>query len=394
MAHDFEIHWPEAGGVLALLGAMCTAAAIGPAGAQAQTYTVLHRFKGPADGAAPFYGSLIQDPAGNLFGMTSGGGTYRGVVFKVDKTGEKVLYNFNGVDGGHPNAGLIRDSSGNLYGTTPSGGGSDAGVVFKLNKSGMTVLYRFAGGTDGGYPQAGVIQDAAGNLYGTTFSGGAGGVGVVFKLDSTGAETVLHSFTGPDGWGPRAGLVLNSDGDLYGTTCAGGESDAGVVFKVDTTGAETVLHSFTGSDGGYPYSGLMLDPARNLYGTTSEGGPANQGVIFKLDTAGTYTVLYNFSEGAGGANPFAGLVMDPAGNLYGTAYQGGAFGYGVVFKLDTTGAYTVLHSFTGYYHYGGAQPLAGLIRDAAGNLYGTTVLGGIVSDACPIGCGLVFRLAP
>ena len=224
---------------------LCALAAIGTGAAQAQTDTVLHRFTGSPDGALPYYGNLIADPAGNL------------------------------------------------YGTTPSGGGADAGVVFKLNQSGETVLYRFTGGADGGDPQAGVILGAGGNLYGTTFSGCSGASGVVFKLDAAGNETVLHSFTGPDGWGP-----------------------------------------------------------------------------------------------------WAGLVQDPAGNLYGTTAKGGRWGYGTVFKLDTAGVETVLHSFAGYRRNGGSQPLAGLVRDSQGNLYGTTNLGGIVSGACAIGCGLVFKLAP
>ena len=155
-----------------------------------------------------------------------------------------------------PYGGLIRDSKGNLYGTTNGGGASGAGVVFKVDTSGNeTVLYSFTGGADGGYPLAGVIRDSAGNLYGTTNGGGASGAGVVFKVDTSGNETVLYSFTGGADGGFPLWVVLARDsaGNLYGTTAGGGASGAGVVFKVDTSGNETVLYSFTGgADGGNP----------------------------------------------------------------------------------------------------------------------------------------------
>jgi len=147
----------------------------------------------------------------------------------------------------------------------------------------FTVLHSFTGGTDGASPQGGLVRDKAGNLYGTTASGGASGNGVVFKLDTTGTETVLHSFTGPDGTLPYAGLVGDKAGNLYGTTAFGGTLGDGTVFKVDTTGTETVLHSFTGADGGEPlWAALVRDKAGNLYGTTYGNGTFGYGVVFKL----------------------------------------------------------------------------------------------------------------
>jgi uncharacterized repeat protein (TIGR03803 family) len=198
-----------------------------------------------------------------------------------------VLYSFTGgSDGGYPLAGVIRDSKGNLYGTTNGGGASYAGVVFKVDTSGNeTVLYSFTGGSDGGYPLAGVIRDSKGNLYGTTNGGGASGAGVVFKVDTFGNETVLYSFTGgSDGGYPLwVVLVRDSAGNLYGTTNGGGASGAGVVFKVNAAGNETVLHSFTGgADGGNPYAGVILGPEGNLYGTTAFGGETNAGVVFEI----------------------------------------------------------------------------------------------------------------
>jgi len=385
------IHWLEASGTLAL-GAMFVTALIGTPAAQAQTYTVLHKFKGaPTDGRYPEYGHLIGDSAGNLYGTTySGGASGYGAVFKLDPAGtETILYSFTGeADGGFPNA-VIRDSAGNLYGTAGSGGAWNSGAVFKLDPAGTeTVLYSFTGRADGAKPLAGLIRDSAGNLYGTASAGGVSEyTGVVFKLDTAGTETVLHTFTGgADGGDPEAGLIRDSAGDLYGTTSGGGVSHEGVVFKLDATG-ETVLYSFTGgADGSQPVGGLLRDSAGNLYGTTPYGGASGNGVVFKLDTTGTETVLYSFTGGADGSQPEAGLIQDPEGNLYGTTYYGGAPENGVVFELDTTGTETVLYSFAG--GADGSNPYAGLIRDSAGNLYGTARFGGIS------GSGVVFRIQP
>jgi uncharacterized repeat protein (TIGR03803 family) len=328
-----------------------------------------------------------------------------------------VLHSFQGADGANPQAGLVRDAAGNLYGTTFFGGAHGVGVVFKVSATGTeTVLHSFTG-ADGGNPFAGLIRDVAGNLYGTTSSGGTDANGVVFKLSPGGSETVLYNFTGgADGAVPRAGLVRDTAGNLYGTTPFGGATSTcnppdgpgvprmqvanpgcGVVFKLSPTGTETVLHTFTGgADGASPVADLIRDAEGNLYGTAATGGggtcnqfvPPGCGTVFKLGPSGTETVLHSFT-GADGATPVAGLVRDAAGNLYGTTYTGGA-DYGVVFKVSATGTETVLHSFT---LADGAVPRAGLLRDAAGNLYGTTEIGGATSTcAPPQGCGVVFEL--
>jgi len=262
-------------------------------------------------------------------------------VYKVDTAGvETVLHTFTGgADGGYPYAGLIRDSAGNLYGTTSGGGTAGSGVVFKLDPEGQeTVLYSFTGGTDGGDPVVGVTRDPAGNLYGTTRLGGASGWGVVFEVNTAGQEMVLYSFTGgADGGRPWAVPVRDSAGNLYGTTLHGGASGAGVVFKVDTAGQETVLYNFCSlancADGLGPSAAVIRDPAGNLYGTTEIGGASGAGVVFQLNTAGQETVLYSFTGGADGGQPFAGVVRDAAGNLYGTTYGGGEENSGVVFKI-------------------------------------------------------------
>ncbi len=373
--------------------------------AAAQTYTVLHRFQF-ANGAFP-YGGLVSDPSGTLYGTTFEGGTLNGTVFKLDKSGETVLHSFQGAtDGFNPQASLIRDAEGNLYGTTTYGGTYGLGTVFKMTATGQeTILYSFTGYADGSQPVAGVIQDSAGNLYGTTQYGGINAVpgsnqsfGVVYRVDPSGKETVLYGFTGKaDGANPQAGVIRDSAGNLYGATYSGGDLSTcdgfgcGVVFKLDTGGAQTVLHRFTGTpDGANPIAGLIAGSEGNLYGTTAHGGdvcvnPSGCGTVFKLDKSGE-TALYRFKGTPDGEAPQAGLIMDAAGNLYGTTRGGGASGYGTVFKMDTAGTETLLYSFS--FGADGNRPQAGLFMDSTGNLYGTTVGGGGSSE------GVVFKLKP
>jgi len=374
--------------------------------AQGQTLTVLHSFKGGGDGTNPLAG-LIRDGKGSLYGTSQLGGAFNyGTVFKLDATGKyTLLYSFTGgADGGYPFGGVIRDAGGNLYGTSLAGGsvracnnGFGCGTVFKLDRRGIeTVLYNFTGATDGASPQASLIQDANGNLYGTTATGGVGcgslGCGTVFKLDPTGTESVLYSFTGAaDGRSPYGGLVRDAKGNIYGTTYTGGDLNCfslgcGTLFKLDAAGTEIVLHSFTdGADGGYPFDALVPN-GENLFGTTQTGGAFGHGTVFRLDKTGKQSVLYSFAGSPDGASPVAALIHDAAGTLYGTTQNGGAFNDGTVFKLDTTGEETVLHSFTGAAD--GKSPDAALIRDAGGNLYGTTYGGGA------FGFGTVFKIAP
>jgi len=377
--------------------------------AKPQTLTVLYSFAGGTDGGNPFAG-LVIDKDGNLYGTTVQGGDLAcssgfgcGTVFKLDKTGrETVLYSFTDVpDGSLPLAGLVRDKEGNLYGTTADGGSGNCygsigtlvgcGTVFELDKTGNeSVLYSFRDTPDGSEPVAGLVMDKEGNLYGTAKAGGSSSFGIVFKIDATGKETVLHSFSGIDGGIPEAGLVMDKERTLYGTTVAGGSSIFGTVFKLDTIDKETVLHSFINvPDGGSPKAGLVMDKEGNLYGTTFEGGASGYGAVFKVDRSRKETVLHSFS-GLDGAIPFAGLVMDRKGNFYGTTGYGGAsfrppnsIGAGTVFKVDTTGTESVLHSFSGM---DGAGPQAGLVMDKEGNLYGTTAFGGTYDY------GTVFKL--
>lgn len=397
--------------IAGLLFIVLSTVALAATGASAQTLTTLYSFTG-GGGASPYAG-LIADASGNLYGTTVGGGTTNnGTVFELTPAGsETVLHSFTDVngDGAIPYRGLIADAAGNLYGTTFFGGASalGAGTVFKLtNSSGNwieTALYSFPGfNGDAENPEGSLIMDSSGNLYGTTLGGGANGVGTVFELvnsSGTYTERVLYSFTaGSDGGFPLAGLIMDASGNLYGTANSGGNSSdcpggCGVVFKVTpTTGTEVVLYSFTGSDGAAPYAGLIADASGNLYGTTELGGNLSDcsgqgcGVVFELvNSSGNYTenVLYSFTGGSDGAAPTAGLIADASGNLYGTTYLGGTNNDGTVFKLTPSGAETVLHSFAGR---DGANPVAELIADASGNLVGTTSVGGTDND------GTVFKL--
>ncbi|HTR25001.1 MAG TPA: choice-of-anchor tandem repeat GloVer-containing protein [Terriglobales bacterium] len=238
------------------------------------------------------------------------------------------------------------------------------------------VLYSFAGAPDGATPNSGLIRDARGNLYGTSFGGGNLGYGTVFKLSADGQETVLHSF-GAQGDGVFPGSGLTRVGTtFYGTTVQGGANYFGSVFSVTKTGNEAMVASLSFEEGGgYPEGALLRDKQGNLYGTNSgyNGGYGN-GAIFEISPSGTVTVPYRFTGGADGLCPYGNLVKDAKGNLYGTTYRGGTAGRGNVYKLSPDGTLTVLYSFTG--GADGDLPAAGLVRDSKGNLYGTTVEGG------------------
>jgi uncharacterized repeat protein (TIGR03803 family) len=328
------------------------------------TEKLLHTFTANGkDGFNP-YGSLMLDAAGNLYGTTDGGGIYGfGTVFELTpKAGgiwtEKVLHNFNnnGKDGLGPLAGLISDAAGNLYGTTGSGGSHGYGTVFELTPSTGSagtekILHNFANnGADGTTPEAPLIFDAAGNLYGTTAYGGAYGVGTAFMLKpSTGgawSERNLHNFdiNGTDGYYPSAGLVFDAAGNLYGTTFTGGANNLGTVFELalmaNGNWHETLPHTFSFSetstgmfDGSYPFAALASDGKGNFYGTTSTGGNSDQGAVFEMTPAAgggwTEATIYSFTFDLNGTTdggvPMAGLVFDTSGNLYGTTYFGGAY---------------------------------------------------------------------
>jgi len=248
-------------------------------------------------------------------------------------------------------------------------------------------LYSFSGSPDGQTPYANPMVAKSGVLYGTTERGGSSGYGTIYSF-SKGTGTVLHSFSGSDGAYPFAGLVVDKSGTLYGTTYYGGSAGYGTVFAFSSSGTLTTLYNFAGgSDGAYPFAGLVLDSKGNLYGTTEAGGSSSVGTVYKVNIKSKKeTVLYSFAGGSDGEYPLYGyLLMDKAGNLYGITEVGGTYGYGTVFKVTAKGKETVLHSFggTGDGKYGFEQSLA---MDTKNNLYGTTEEGGTS------GAGVVFEL--
>ena len=335
---------------------------------------VLHAFTGGnhiggADGVQPF-GYLAKGRKGRLYGSTVEGGnseynkTGNGVVFEIDHHHERILHAFcaqaDCPDGALPWSGITIDGSDKKYGTTVSGGHisqdcpQGCGVIFEMTASGReTVLHAFGGGNDGSGPVAPPVLDAAGNLYGATSGGGSKSCscGTVFQVVAGGAKSALYSFTGGnDGAYPSYGkLVRDASGDLYGTTSRGGGTGCGgngcgTVFKVTRGGKEVLLHAFCAkagcSDGAIPQFGLIPDAAGNLYGTTSQGGTSNHkcssgcGVVFEITGKGKEIVLYSFSGAPDGATPYGNLLLDDAGNLYGTTASGGASGRGTLFRIN------------------------------------------------------------
>jgi uncharacterized repeat protein (TIGR03803 family) len=325
----------------------------------------------------------------------------------------KVVYSFSFTDGSFPNGDLIRDAAGNFYGTTQIGGKYNRGVVFKLDSTGQqTILYVFTGAADGGIPIGRLLRDTAGNLYGITSLGGdpACSCGTVFKLAKNGSLKVLHSFKGgKDGaqneGQPELGLVMVK-GDLYGSASFGGvigcdgSLGCGVIFKVTQAGKETVLHRFTGqADGAFPQD-LISDAAGNIYGAA--GGSymhGNTGTLFKLDTTGKMTTLFTLPGGAEGNSPRWRLTRDAKGLIHGVTQFGGdtstcalgSSGCGVAFTVNAAGKERVVHTF-GKRASDGAEPSAGVF-DLNGNYFGTTFYGGTANSTCKYGCGVVYEIA-
>jgi uncharacterized repeat protein (TIGR03803 family) len=393
----------------------------------AQTFHVLYAL--PEEW---FSSQLTTDKAGNLYGVTANSGEYKdnevcedgcGAVFELSRNNSQwvltTLYSFLGVaDGFNPQGQLSFGPNGALYGTTLYGGFWGFGTVYSLTPLCKTVcnewiswthkvLYSFQRGDcdtgcDGRYPSTPVTLDTAGNLYGITEYGGFGnngmGQGTIFELsplsshDGKWHQTQLHAFgkRQSDGTQPQGRLVRDNAGNLYGTTLIGGDNNLGTVYQLIADGesfTEVLLHSFDGSDGAHPTSGLVADPSGNLYGTAYSG--SSGGTVFELspsDNGWTFSVLYNSQPGL--ASSLENLAMDAAGNLYGAGYTGGQFNVGTIFKLTPSKngwVYTSLHDFTGALD--GESPES-IYLDSNGNLYG--------SAHCGTGCqtSLIWMITP
>jgi uncharacterized repeat protein (TIGR03803 family) len=387
-----------------VLFALALAVVLASPNVQAQAFKVVHNFTGGKDGADPLNGFTI-DPTGILYGTASAGGAYgSGVVLKVNsKGGVSVLHAFRGgtKDGSGPQGFLLRDTAGNLYGTTAGGGTHGNGTVFRVAGTKETVLYSFGSQqSDGADPEAGLAIDQAGNLYGTTTAGGSSDNGTVFMLappsipGGAWTETVLYSFgTGTDGAVPVGGVSLDSSGNLYGTASSGGRYGLGTVFQLikGNPWTEKTVHDFQdANDGAVPYAGLIAGSSGNFYGAATEGGNQGGGTIFELTQSNgewTFSVIYSV-PGWGISGSFRDLVLDTAGNIYATTHCDGNNNAGTVYELlPSNGAwsYKLLYTFTG-----GSDGLYSFSNVAinGGVLYGTTKLGGTH------GAGVVFKVTP
>ena len=405
---------------MALASTLATASA-----AAAQTYSVIHSFSGSADGSTP-NSTMIMDQAGNLYGTTSYGGAQpgnagSGLVFKLVKRNSSWVltpsYTFQGgSDGAHPGASVVIAPNGILYGTTSLGGnpgcpaGMGCGTVYQLQPPARacqsvlcpwtkTVLYRFTGALDGANPGYGqLVFDHSGNIYGTTGGGGDLGSGVVYQLThSSGGwqESVLHSFDGMgDGLEPLSGVVFDSQANLYGTTVRGGAHGNGTVYELTSSESGWMISKQydIANEGNSPYAGVILDQLGNVYGATLLGGPGNGGTIFQLVSSGSQwssSIIGSFSPlGGQGLGAFSNLTMDAAGNLYGTTGTDGAHGFGSVFKLapqNGSWVQTTLYDFAG--GSDGCNPSGGVTLGPNGYLYGTT-------QGCGAGYGVVWEIAP
>jgi uncharacterized repeat protein (TIGR03803 family) len=370
-----------------------------PARAQSLTETVIYSFQPGAGGWDPVVSGVIKDAEGNLYGTAYYGGAFdSGTVFKIDPSGsETTLYNFTGkTDGSGPWGGLVMDKSGHMFGMTAYGGifNDDicyygCGVVYEIDEAGnFRTLHLFKGGDDGALPEASLTLDNDGDLYGTTY-GSLNYGGTVFKIDRNGVETVIHAFEGSDGWKPEAGVTLGLDGNLYGTTFSGGADNCGAVFKIDREYHESVVYSFVrnNSDGCNPLAPVLWTP-RALYGTTFEGGsPFGGGTVFEVNLcSGQETILHAFTT-TESYFPNSPLLRDSQGNLYGTTISGGLAYRGTLFKVGAQRGFSLLFQYpSGPLGIGAAGPTGPLLLDGQDRIYGTA--GGGTADA-----GTVYELS-
>jgi uncharacterized repeat protein (TIGR03803 family) len=397
---------------LFLFGAMTAIAA------PSQTFTPLLSFDG-ADGSFPST-ALTQGADGNLYGTTTNGGSSSacdngcGTIFKMTPNGDlTMLYSFDGLDGGRPNA-LVQATNGDFYGTTQAYGPNGYGTVFKITPDGtLTTLHDFCSQTncqDGALPFAPLIQATDGNFYGSATAGGnQTGAGILFKISPSGTFSPFHNFDGKDGGYPCGNLVQATDGNFYGTTQGGGDDDEGTIFKITPNGTLTSLFTFGDPNLNAGLSpcggdltgdgGLVQGNDGNFYGTAYTGGPDSGGTVFKSTPTGVITVLYSFAQ-IDGTYPTAGLVQGTDGNFYGTTSQGGDhnghIGNGTLFRITPDGTLTMLYIFLAQAE--GTTPYAALVQDTNGKFYGPAAIGGPSNDGCSsngyfYGCGTVFGLS-
>jgi uncharacterized repeat protein (TIGR03803 family) len=380
--------------------------------AHAQSFQLLYTFSGGTDGGQPYAGVTLNIE-GNVFGTTHTGnqGTNWGQVYMLHHAGSGYTFADLALFDGALESPAVFGPNGTIYSTAPNNLTLyHHGYVLNVSPPPnivcatisclwkATPLYGFSGGADGNMPNYGaLIFDRAGNMYGTTSEGGSGN-GVVYEMMGSGldwTEQAIYAFAGsPDGATPFSGVIFDTSGNLYGTTTAGGASGNGAVYELSPSGSgwtERVLYSFTGgSDGSYPTAGLILDQAGNLYGSTNVGGTGEGGTVFELSPSGggwIYNLLHSFT-GATNCGPWGPLTLN-GGNLYGTTVCDGTNSSGNVWELSPSGnswTYSSLYDFTG--GNDGKFPYCNVTFDASGNIYGTTLRGG--AD----GQGVVWKITP
>jgi uncharacterized repeat protein (TIGR03803 family) len=349
------------------------------------TYTVLHSFVSATEGATPT-GGFTKGNDGNLYGMTTYGGTLTGgTAFKMTTSGTvTVIANFNGAaQGNAPLETLVKGADNAYYGTASSGGEFGYGTIFKICGGTTTVLHSFSKTTEGSVPKGSLIQATDGNFYGMTSEGGTNNSGTIFKITPNGNYSVIrHLSAVADGSNPQGSLVQGTDGLLYGITYAGGSSGSGTIFKIATTGTYTVLRHLTyANDGANTEGSLVQGTDGNFYGMTS-----NNARIFKISSTGTFTVLRTLTSSTDGTSPLGSLVLSADGNFYGTTSTGGTFGGGTIFKISSSGTFSVLKHLNATPD--GKMPKGNLLVASDGNFYGTTSSGGTNN------IGTIFKITP
>jgi uncharacterized repeat protein (TIGR03803 family) len=378
---------------------------LSPRSSSAQ-FAVLDTFYG-SNGANPLYVVPIQGTNGNIYGTTTYGGETGcppplgcGITYELSPSGvEKPLWKFTtDGTGGLPSAGLMQATDGNFYGTTTDGGANDCGTVFKMTPEGeLTTVYNFDC-ESAGTPESTLVEGLDGDLYGNTPN-------ALYRISPQGIVTIIYTFC-PNcgsGFAATAGLILGFDGNFYGTTSAGNPNNGGTVFKFNPGGTLTTLYNFCSqpncTDGSTPEAALVQAADGNFYGTTMNGGAHGYGTVFKITAAGQLTTLHSF-DSKDGANPSSALVYASDGNFYGTTqyrgahYDNGANMGGTVFKISPSGVLNTLHNFCAAPSCGdGENPWGGLLQDTNGDLYGETNYGGATNCVTLSGCGVIYTLS-
>lgn len=346
-----------------------------PLALQAQTFTDLHDFNCSTDGCVGYYpGIVAQGQDGNMYGsLVVGGKNNNGTVYRITPSGTlNAIYNFAGTDGYGPYSGLTLGTDGNFYGATYNDGQNGYGTLFKTTPAGgLTTLHNFTAAEEGGAYGTPVAGKTGTTFYGITYYSKA------YSITTSGTFKLLPNATPGASYAP---LFLASDGNFYGTTFVGGNNGYGCVFRMNSNGAISVIYSFDYTHGSEPYGGVVQGSDGLLYGTTGTGGTAAHagGVVFKVSTKGAITVLHNFdnTDTTDGFQPLGGVVFDTNGNLYGTTTNGAAGGptqYGVLFEITKAGTYSVLHKFDSTH---GQYPESTPVQHTNGVIYGETYQGG------------------